>query len=45
VSDFDEDRITPGCQTRGPDGYVPCEACDDGNDVDDDACSNACVPR
>ena len=41
------DGCQPGCQALGPfcgDTVVtsPQEACDDGNDVDNDTCTNAC---
>ena len=32
--------VAPGCTDGAPD---PDEACDDGNDVDDDLCTNACA--
>jgi len=47
VNDGAYDGCMPGCMEIGPhcgDGVVEdgAELCDDGNDVDDDACSNAC---
>ncbi|MEZ4453581.1 MAG: vWA domain-containing protein [Nannocystaceae bacterium] len=47
VNDGAYDGCMPGCMELGPhcgDGVVEegAELCDDGNNIDDDACSNAC---